>query len=69
MENGSLTKDQVKVLGERAWFIVKSFRYTGRPSARSAKLEYYIIKLAEVIGFDPRCLHETMYQEQILEWE
>ena len=68
-EDGTLTKDQIKVLGERARFIVKSFRYSGRSSTRSAELGYYITKLAEAIGFSPRRLHETTYQEQILEWE
>ena len=35
-------------------FIVKSFRYTGRPNIRSAELGFYITKLAKAIGFDPR---------------
>ena len=65
-KNGILTKDQVKALGEQARFIVKSFKYTGRLSARSAELGFYITKLVEAIEFDPRCLHETTYQEQIL---
>ena len=33
------------------------------------KLGFYITKLAEATGFDPRRLHETTYQGQILEWE
>ncbi len=53
-QNGNLTKDQVKALGEQARFIVKSFRYTGRPSMRSAELGFYITKLAEATGFNPR---------------
>ena len=68
-EDSSLTKDQVKILEERAWFIIKSFRYISRPSIRSAELRFYITKLAEVTGFDPRCLHEITYQGQILKWE
>ena len=51
------------------WFIVKSFRYTGRPSGRSAELGFYITKLAKAIGFSPKRLHELTYQTQILEWE
>ena len=58
---------QVKVLGEQARFIVKSFRYTGRPSGRSAELGFYITKLAEATGFSFRRLHESTYQTQILE--
>jgi len=67
VENGSLTKDQIKVLGETARFIVKFFRYIGRLSVRSAELRFSITKLAEATGFDPRCLHEATYQGQILE--
>jgi len=59
----------VKALGEQAWFIVKLFRYTGKPIGRSVELGFYITKLAEAIGFSPRRLHEITYQKQILEWE
>ena len=52
---------QIKALGEQARFIVKSFRYISRPNARSAELGFYITKLAEATGFDPRCLHEVTY--------
>jgi len=45
------------------------FRYTGRPSTKSAELGFYITKLAEAIGFNPRRLHEPTYQANILEWE
>ncbi len=48
-------------------FIVKSFRYIGRPSGRLVELGFYITKLAEVIGFSPKRLHELTYQTQILE--
>ena len=60
---------QIKALGEQARFIVKSFRYIGRPSGRSVKLGFYITKLAEATGFDLRRLHEATYQGQILEWK
>jgi len=53
-QDGNLTKEQVKALGEQVRFIVKSFRYIGRPSTRSAELGFYIIKLAEATGFNPR---------------
>jgi len=66
-KNGNLTKEQVKALGEQARFIVKSFKYTGRPSGRSAELGFYITKLAEAIEFSLRRLHESTYQGQILE--
>ncbi len=52
---------QIKALGEQAWLIVKSFRYTGRPSGRSAKVGFYITKLAEATGFSPRWLYESTY--------
>src|SRR6266542_1932515 len=68
-KDGNLTKEQVKAFGEQARFIVKSFRYTGRPSGRSAELGFYITKLAEAIGFSSKRLHELTYQTQILEWE
>ena len=53
-QDGHLTKEQVKALGEQARFIVKLFRYTGRPSIRSAELGFYITKLAEATRFSPR---------------
>jgi len=60
-ENGTLTKDQVKALGKWVRFIVKSFRYIGRSSVRSTELRFYITKLAETTGFNPRHLHEAIY--------
>ena len=60
-EDGTLTNDQVKALGERAWFIVKSFRYQEKLSAKSAELKFYITKLAEAIRFDPKHLYEATY--------
>ncbi len=45
------------------------FKYTGRPSTRSAELGFYITKLAEATGFSPRRLHELTYQAKIFEWE
>ncbi len=68
-KDDNLTKEQVKALGEQAWFIVKSFRYTGKLSGRSAELGFYITRLAEATGFSPRWLHESTYQTQILNWE
>src|SRR6266498_2997204 len=68
-QDGHLTKEQVKALGEQALFVVKSFKYTGRPRIRSVELGFYIMKLAKAIGFSPRRLHELTYQTQILEWE
>jgi len=50
-------------------FIVKSFRYQEKPNAKSAKLGFYITKLAEVTGFDPKRLYKATYQGQILEWK
>ncbi len=67
--NGTLTKDQIKVLEEWVRFIIKSFKYTGRLSVRLAELGFYITKLTKATGFDPRHLHEVTYQGQILEWE
>ncbi len=55
------------MLEKQARFIVKSFRYSGRLSTRSAELGFYITKLAEAIRFDSRRLHEVTYQGQILE--
>ena len=60
-EDNTLINDQVKALGKWAQFIVKSFRYTRKPNARSAELRFYIIKLLEAIGFDSRCLHKATY--------
>ncbi len=68
-KNDTLTKDQVKALGEQARFIVKSFKYIEKPSTKSVKLGFYITKLAEATGFDSRRQHEIIYQGQILEWE
>ncbi len=65
--DSNLTKEQVKALGEQAQFIVKSFRYTERPSIRLAELGFYITKLAKATGFSLRQLHESTYQIQILE--
>ncbi len=69
MKDSTLTNDQVKILEERAKFIVKSFRYQGRSSAKLAELGFYITKLTKAIRFSSRCLHKATYQEQILEWE
>ncbi len=64
VEDDTLTNDQVKALEERAYFIVNSFKYQGRLSAKSAELRFYIIKLTEATGFDSKCLHKVIYQEQ-----
>ena len=64
-----LINSQIKALDEWARFVVKSFKYLGKPSVRLVKLEFYITKLAEVTGFDPKHLHKTTYQGQILKWE
>ena len=50
-------------------FIVKSFKYTRRPSTRSAELGFYITKLVKITGFDSKRSHEATYQGQILEWK
>ncbi len=62
-KNGTLINNKVKALSEQAQFIVKLFRYLGKPNVKLVELRFYITKLAEVIGFDSRCLHKTIYQE------
>ncbi len=58
-ENGTLMKEQVKVLGERAWLIIKSFRYIGKLSTRSAELGFYITKLVKATEFDPQIIVQS----------